>query len=292
MAHTVPTDRAYRPGVRILSGRTVVLVAACAAGAAVAATARAGFVPAWSYVPTAQRATLASMTDGSLYLPARTPLFYRYHTGANVKKGVLTVPFTNRVRVRKGVWRWTNATFLWQAQPLPSSKTCVTWMPKSKTLQVSGSKVYWSAAAKGGTAWRCVTDRFGHALVLSASDTGKVADVGLAIVVASGLDVSSRSSSLTKAITVSPSTVHRGRTVLVSGVAGGCAAGDTVTLLSHAFTATHSFAGVPAVYATVGSAGRFSTHARIATARVPGVYTITARCGGGNLGVAAYLTVT
>ncbi len=272
--------------------RTTLLAAACIVAVAAVGVAQAGFVPAWSYVPSAQRATLASMTDGSLYLPARTPLFYRYHTGANVKKGVLTVPFTNRVRVRKGVWRWTNATFLWQTQPLQSSKTCVTWMPKTKTLQVSGNKVYWSAGAKGGTAWRCVTDKFGHSLVLSASDTGKVADVGLGIVVASGLDVSGRSSGLTKVITVSPSTVHRGRTVLVSGVAGGCTAGNTVTLLSHAFTATHSFAGVPAVYAKVGSAGRFSAHAKIATARVPGTYTITARCGGGNLGVAAYLTVT
>jgi hypothetical protein len=279
--------------VRLLSPTTVVLAVACAAAVAAVGTARAGFVPAWSFVPSAQRATLASMTDGSLYLPSRTPLSYRYHTGASVKKGgVLVVPFTNRVRVRKGVWRWTNATFLWQAQPLPSSKSCVTWMPKTKTLQVSGSKVYWSASGNGGTAWRCVTDRFGHPLVLSASTTGKIADSGLALVVASGLDVSSRTSSVNKALTATPSTVHRGGSVLVSGVAGGCTAGDTVTLMSHAFRATHSFAGVPAVYAKVGSAGRFSARAGIATARVPGTYTITARCGGGNLGIAAYLRVT
>jgi hypothetical protein len=277
--------------VRLLSGRTIVLAAACIGAATAVGAASAGFVPAWSYVSSAQRATLASMTDGSLYLPARAPLFYRYRTGANVTKGsVLSVPFTNRVRVRKGVWRWTNATFLWQAQPLPASKTCLSWKPRTKTMQVSGSKVYWSATAN--TAWRCVTDRYGHALVLSASDTGKIADVGLAIVVASGLDVSSRTSGVSKAITVSPSTVHRGGSVLVSGVAGGCTAGDTVTLISHAFTAAHSFAGVPAVYSKVGSAGRFSARARIALARVPGNYTITARCGGGNLGIAAFLTVT
>ncbi len=116
--------------------------------------------------------------------------------------------------------------------------------------------------------------------------------VGLAIVVASGLDVSSRTTGITKALTVTPATVRRGHTVLVRGVAGGCTETDTVTILSRAFPATHSFAGVPAVYAEVGSAGRFSVVARVPLLRAPGVYTVTARCGGGTLGIVARLTVT
>jgi hypothetical protein len=78
----------------------------------------------------------------------------------------------------------------------------------------------------------------------------------------------------------------------VHGVAGGCAASDTVTILSHAFSAAHSFASVPAVYAQVGSAGRFSVKTTIPATRAPGHYGITARCGGGNLGIQATLTVT
>jgi hypothetical protein len=93
-------------------------------------------------------------------------------------------------------------------------------------------------------------------------------------------------------MTVSPSRVQRGHAVLVQGVAGGCTLGDSVTILSHAFPATHSFASVPAAYAQVGSAGRFSTRVTIPRTRAPGSYTITARCGGGNLGLELHLTVT
>ena len=75
------------------------------------------------------------------------------------------------------------------------------------------------------------------------------------------------------------------------GVAGGCTSGDQVTIISHAFAPAHTFAGVPAVFAQVGSAGRFSAKTRIPATRGPGTYLLTARCGGGNLGVSAHLTV-
>jgi hypothetical protein len=227
-----------------------------------------------------------------LFLPARTPLFYRYRSGAAVTGGRLSVPFTNRLRIRQGLWRWTSASFLWHVQRLPAGTGCTDWRPLDKTLQVDGNKVFWSAAADGGTAWRCVTDTRGRPLVLSASAGGKLGDVGLAIVVASGLDVSGRSSGVNVALAVTPATVRRGGTILVRGVAGGCTAGHTVMILSRAFPATHSFAGVPAVLGEIGSAGRFSAATRIPRTRGPGVYTITARCGGGNLGVSAHLTVT
>lgn len=268
-----------------------VVVAAGAAAAVVGGAAHAGFTPAWSYLSQPLRAKLATQSGGSLYLPARTPLFYRYRSGAAVANGRLSVTFVNRVRVRQGVWRWTNKTFLWRVQQLPATSSCASWMTPDKTLQVGGNKVYWSANGAGGTAWRCVTDKRGRTLVLSASSTG-APDVGLAVVVASGLDVSGRTTGVNKALTVSPSSVRRGRTVLVRGVAGGCTSGDAVTILSHAFRATHSFASVPAVYAQVGSAGRFSVVTRIPLTRAPGTYTITARCGGGNLGIAAHLKVT
>jgi hypothetical protein len=92
-------------------------------------------------------------------------------------------------------------------------------------------------------------------------------------------------------IAVVPATVHRGHIVQVLGSAGDCPAGDSVTLLSHAFPATHQFAGVPAVYARVVRGGRFATTTRVPSTKAPGRYVITGRCGGGNLGVEAHLTV-
>jgi hypothetical protein len=92
-------------------------------------------------------------------------------------------------------------------------------------------------------------------------------------------------------IAVTPATVHRGHTVNVHGSADGCPAGDAVTLLSRAFATTHQFAGVPAVYARALRGGHFATTTRIPRTKPPGRYGITGRCGGGNLGVQAHLTV-
>ncbi|HET7130108.1 MAG TPA: hypothetical protein VFJ93_13630 [Gaiellaceae bacterium] len=251
------------------------------------AAARAGFTPAWSYVPAPLRAQLATKSGGPLFLPARTPGFYRYRSGARVSNGTLTVTFTNRVRVRAGVWQWTKKTFVWNAKRYAGD--CTAFATPDKTLQMSGNKVYWSGSS--GVAWRCVKDARGRSFVLSASSTTGLGDGGLAFAVASGLDVSRRASATTVALNVLPRSVHRGATVIVSGVAGGCTAGDSVTLISRAFAATHTFAGVPAVHAQVGSAGRFSARAPIPAKRRPGAYVVTARCGGGNLGVSAHLTV-
>lgn len=253
----------------------------------VGSSARAGFTPAWSYVPASLRAHLAAESGGSLFLPARTPSFYRYRSGATVVHGALTARFVNRVRVRAGVWRFTNDNFVWRAAPLAGP--CAAWQSVDRTLQLSGNKVYWSDGS--ATAWRCVQDRRGRPVVISASSPTGLAAAGLASAVASGLDVSGRTRAATISLTVHPATVSRGSTVLVSGVAGDCTSGDTVTIISHVFAATHSFAGVPAVFAQVGAAGRFSVKTRIPRTRRPGRYVLTARCGGGNLGVAAHLTV-
>jgi hypothetical protein len=176
-----------------VAARRLTLPAAAALACVVAGGASAAFTPAWSYLAAPLRATLAAKAGGPLFLPARTPLFYRYRSGASVHAGVLSVTFTNRVRVRKGLWRWTKQTFSWQVSPLPSGVGCADWGGSQKTLQVDGNKAYWAAAAAGGgKAWRCVTDQRGRKRVLVASDTGRLPDVALAIVAASGLDVSGR----------------------------------------------------------------------------------------------------
>jgi hypothetical protein len=154
-----------------------------------AVTAVTTFTPAWTYVPAPLRATLAAQQGGTLYLPARTPLFYRYRSGAGVRAGFLTVTFTNRVRVHQGLWRWTNQKFVWQVRSLAARADCRNWGNARKTLQMSGNKVY----SAPGVAWRCVTDKRGHRHVLAAIDgTGRLPDTGLGFVVASGLDVSGR----------------------------------------------------------------------------------------------------
>ena len=92
-------------------------------------------------------------------------------------------------------------------------------------------------------------------------------------------------------LTVSPSTVAAGGSVTVSG---NCEPNTSGFALSTAFLhdASHDFAGVGAVSFTTDASGNFSATATIPTSRAPGHYTVTARCGGGNLGVQAPLTVT
>jgi hypothetical protein len=81
--------------------------------------------------------------------------------------------------------------------------------------------------------------------------------------------------------------VARGGLVTVSG--RGCIAGDLVYLISPAFVG-HAF--VPHSVATrAHSNGAFSRRVRIRTSILPRRYLITARCGGGNLGVSAALRV-
>ena len=92
-----------------------------------------------------------------------------------------------------------------------------------------------------------------------------------------------------QSLVVSPSTVTRGSTVNVSGVAPNC---NTVTVLSHAFPDGNQFAGVPAVQATSTGGGHFHAAVRIPSNRAPGYYSVMARACGGNLGLTVTLTVT
>jgi len=94
-------------------------------------------------------------------------------------------------------------------------------------------------------------------------------------------------------ITVSPASVPVGGTVTVSGDVlapdgqPGCQLPGTVLLFSGAFGDPNSPQQAPA-----GADARFSVQVTIPSGVVPGSYTITGRCGGGNLGVQATLVVT
>jgi hypothetical protein len=86
-------------------------------------------------------------------------------------------------------------------------------------------------------------------------------------------------------INVSPSTVAAGGTVTVSGsVAGGCSPGSQVTLISKAFNPAHEFAGVPAITTSSQSNGHYSVSTQIPSGTAPGSYSVSGRCGGGNIG--------
>ena len=92
-------------------------------------------------------------------------------------------------------------------------------------------------------------------------------------------------------LSVVPAVAHPGESVVVRGSAPSCPAGDIVTVISRAFPRTHEFAGVPAVLARVRAGGSFRATTRIPRRKPPGRYEVTARCGGGNLGIVVRLTV-
>jgi hypothetical protein len=117
----------------------------------------------------------------------------------------------------------------------------------------------------------------------------KLSPAGVAVVVA--LAAPSAAVATRPSLTVAPPSVVRGHVIILSGSAPGCPAGDAVKLLSRAFVRTHVFAGVPAVYARVRRGGAFAVRTRIPAARAPGRYAVTARCGGGNLGLLRHLAV-
>ena len=110
---------------------------------------------------------------------------------------------------------------------------------------------------------------------------GAVATAGAALVLAGTV------AAATPRISVHPASIARGGTVTVSGT--GCRAGDVVYLISPPFIG-HAFVS-HSVATRAHSNGSFSRSVRIRTSIRAGRYLITARCGGGNLGVSARLRV-
>lgn len=113
----------------------------------------------------------------------------------------------------------------------------------------------------------------------------------LLVFVAALLPTMSAGAAPSASLHVSPSTVPAGGSVKVSGT---CEASSGGSVISHAFLhdATHDFAGIGAVQFETDAAGDFSAVAQIPRAITPGAYDVTARCGGGNLGISLSLTVT
>jgi hypothetical protein len=116
---------------------------------------------------------------------------------------------------------------------------------------------------------------------LNRARIATVATAAVALVVAGG------SGAATRSLSVHPASIARGGAVTVSGK--GCRAGDVVYLISPPFVGNafvqHSVA------TRAHSNGTFSRRVSIRRSVHAGRYAITARCGGGNLGIAAHLRV-
>jgi hypothetical protein len=90
--------------------------------------------------------------------------------------------------------------------------------------------------------------------------------------------------------TVSPATASAGAPVLVRGNAAPCTTGATVFAISRAFPGKQ-FGAEGALTGKVHANGSFSFRGHVRAHLKPGRYAVTGRCGGGNLGVTAYLRV-
>ena len=89
------------------------------------------------------------------------------------------------------------------------------------------------------------------------------------------------------ALTATPASVSRGSTVTFTGA--GCLRGDSVILISKLFPG-HAY-GEGAITTKARANGRFTRRFVVRMTTAPGRYGITARCGGGNLGVVAHVRV-
>lgn len=115
--------------------------------------------------------------------------------------------------------------------------------------------------------------------------------LAMAVVLIPAMWFAAPASAAAPSLQVSPTSVAAGGSVQVSGT---CEANTSGFALSHAFLhdATHDFAGVGAAPFQTDAAGSFSVAAAVPADIAPGSYDVTARCGGGNLGITATLTVT
>ena len=111
----------------------------------------------------------------------------------------------------------------------------------------------------------------------------------VALVLLSAIAVVASATASRPRLTVRPSAVSPGGTVLLTGNAGTCSVGSTVSAISAAFPG-HAY-GQGALTGRVRDGHGFSIVGHVRRSLRRGSYRVTARCGGGNLGVAATIRV-
>lgn len=92
-----------------------------------------------------------------------------------------------------------------------------------------------------------------------------------------------------KRLSVSPAVTTPDALVHISGNAPGCQKGTTVVAISSAFPG-HAY-GKGTLTGSAGRGGTFSFSGHLRSPLKSGRYSITARCGGGNVGITVFLTV-
>jgi len=122
----------------------------------------------------------------------------------------------------------------------------------------------------------------------------RVLGAGLALALAGLVAAATPVAAAGSTISVSPSTVAAGGTVTISGSipttgTGSCPAGDGATLTSTEALFPQGGFGPTAPRSSTGT---FSVTYTVPTSSPAGSYSIGMRCGGGNVGVTATLTVT
>jgi hypothetical protein len=114
----------------------------------------------------------------------------------------------------------------------------------------------------------------------------------LGVLVAVGVLLAVASVAHAASINVGPSSAMAGGMVTVSGDVlapggqPGCAVPGTVLLFSGAFGDLNT-----PIQASAGADAKYSVQTQIPAGVAPGPYPVTARCGGGNLGVQATIVV-
>jgi hypothetical protein len=92
-----------------------------------------------------------------------------------------------------------------------------------------------------------------------------------------------------KRLSVTPAVTVPGALVHISGNASPCQRGSTLTAISGAFPG-HAF-GIGTLTGAVGGNGTFAFTGHLRSHLRSGRYSVTARCGGGTLGLVVYLRV-
>lgn len=111
----------------------------------------------------------------------------------------------------------------------------------------------------------------------------------VALVVLSAVAVVASATASGPRIVVQPAAVSPGGSVHVTGSAGTCAVGSALILISGAFPG-HAY-GRGTLTGVVRAGHVFSVSGRVRPDVRAGSYRVTARCGGGNLGVSGTVRV-